>query len=183
MIIIDLTQQVATDAELTALTGISNNHIVYHTGNSSVYMYYASYRSGDLTPDVDSGVWIKESLEALDLDQYKACRFKEIDARTFELISQGFTYQSLVFSLSQNAQINISGMHQSRDDVAVTYPIAYSTLDDLNHYNVEDSADLHVMYLTALGTKKAHVDSGTVLKDAIRDAVDADAVLAVIDNR
>lgn len=183
MIVIDLTPQVATDAALTALTGMPNNHIVYHTGNSSVYMYYDKYIVGDLVPDVDSGVWIKESLQALDLAEYKACRFKEIDARTFELISLGFTYQGLVFSLSQNAQINISGMHQSRDDVAVTYPIAYSTLDDLNHYDVVDSADLHNMYLTALGTKKAHVDSGTVLKDSVRDAVDADAVLLIVDNR
>jgi hypothetical protein len=39
------------------------------------------------------------------------------------------------------------------------------------------------MYLTALTTKKAHLDSGTALKDQIRAAADTSAVNAIIDNR
>jgi hypothetical protein len=37
--------------------------------------------------------------------------------------------------------------------------------------------------MTALATKKAHQDSGTVLKNQVRDAVDIAAVNAIIDNR
>jgi hypothetical protein len=119
----------------------------------------------------------------LSLDEYKDVRFKEIDATTFERISLGFSYNNLVFSLSQNAQINILGMDEVRDDPAMTYPIEYSTIDDLAHYTVTDSTDLHNMYLTALGTKKSWVDSGTVLKDAVRAAIDENAVSLIIDNR
>lgn len=121
--------------------------------------------------------------EAISLDEYKSQRYVEIDAKTGELISQGFTYQNLIFSLSQNAQINLLGLDNTRDDPSMTYPIAYNTLDDLNSYDVQSANDIHLMYLTALGTKKSYVDSGTILKKLIRDAVDYNAVELIIDNR
>jgi len=188
MIVIGLTQQVDTDAELKALdvTTLTDYQTVWHNGIGSAYQFYPNHNVGDLIPDNqqnDVGVWRKESTQGCTLAEYKAVRYKEIDARTGELILLGFTHATKVFSLSQNAQINISGLHQSRDDVAMTYPISYSTLDDSEHYDVVDSADLHNMYLAALGTKKGHVDTGTVLKDSVRGAVDEVAVLAIIDNR
>jgi hypothetical protein len=88
-----------------------------------------------------------------------------------------------VFSLSANAQTNILALDNTRDDPALSYPIEYSTIDDLDNYFVADSTDLHNMYLTALATKKAHVDSGTLLKDNIRDATTEAAVELIVDNR
>ena len=118
-----------------------------------------------------------------DLSQLKEFRFNDIDERTGELISAGFTHESLQFSLSQNSQINISALHQSKDDVALTYPIKYNTIDDLDCYDVPDASDLHVMYLTALATKKGFIDSGTALKQEVRDAVDIEAVNLILDER
>jgi hypothetical protein len=139
---------------------------------------------------LDSAVIIEQdvccndgTLKELTLDEVKQLRYKEIDLRTEELISQGFSYNSLVFSLSQNAQINILALHETRNDPALTYPIEYSTLDDSAHYDVVDADDLHNMYLTALATKKSWVDSGTTLKDSIRAATDEQSVNAIIDNR
>ena len=189
MVVIGLTQQASTDAELTALTQVSltNGQIVWHNGQDSAFMYYLNHNVGDLIPNDqvnNMGVWKKEpNIKGLNLQEYKALRFKEIDDRTGGLISNGFTYKGLVFSLSQNAQINILGMDSTRDDAAITYPIEYSTIDDLAHYSVTDATDLHSMYLTALGTKKYFVDTGTVLKDAIRAAVDEAEVELIIDNR
>jgi hypothetical protein len=117
------------------------------------------------------------------LAEVKDSRYTDIDIRTGELISQGFTYATKVFSLSQNAQINILGLDNAKDDPAMVYPIEYNTIDDLDSYNVVDATDVHNMYLTALATKKAHVDSGTALKQQIRDAVDIPAVNAILDNR
>lgn len=138
----------------------------------------------------DSAVIIEENIEVNDgtltevsLDDYKQLRYKEIDNRTGELISQGFTYQSKVFSLSANAQTNILALDNTRDDPALTYPIKYNTIDDLDSYDVVDSTDLHTMYLTALSTKKGHVDSGTTLKTSVRNATTKAEVDAVIDNR
>jgi hypothetical protein len=39
------------------------------------------------------------------------------------------------------------------------------------------------MYLTALSTKKAHLDSGTALKNQVRAATTHNEIDAVIDNR
>ena len=122
-------------------------------------------------------------LDTLSLADLKIARYEMIDKRTGELVSQGFTYASKVFSLSQNAQINISALDHTRDDVALTYPITYNTIDDLDSYIVIDAVDLHNMYLTALATKKAHIDSGSSLKQQVRDAIDIAAVNAIIDNR
>lgn len=120
----------------------------------------------------------------VDLADYKALRYHEIDNKTGELVAQGFEYPASsgnIFSLSQNAQINISALNQSRDELS--YPIIYNTIDDVNEYNVIDVTDMHNMYLTALATKKASIDSGSALKAQVRAAVDRAEVDAVIDNR
>lgn len=182
MIVKALIQNISTDAELTALTGKIANDFVYHSGKDSVYCYEPSFKNGDIS-SVAGGFWVKEKIKALNLDEYKACRFKEIDLKTEEKIKIGFSYQGKVFSLSQNAQINILALHETRNDPALTYPIEYSTIDDLGHYDVQNATDLHNMYLTALATKKAWVDSGTALKDAVRNAVDEVSVQSIIDNR
>jgi hypothetical protein len=182
MIVIGLTQQVNTDAELTALTGLSNNDIIYHNGNSSVYIYEPNFVSGDIE-STEGGYWIKDNIEALDLDEYKELRYKEIDAKTEEKIKLGFSYAGKVFSMSANAQTNILALDNTRDDPAMSYPITYNTIDDLDSYAVINSTDLHNMYLTALATKKSWVDSGTNLKDAVRAAIDENAVSLIIDNR
>lgn len=124
----------------------------------------------------EAGVYIE-----LTIDEHKVLKSREIDGRTGELISLGFSYATKQFSLSQNAQINISALNQTRDEL--TYPINYNTADDLDTYNVVDATDMHSMYLTALSTKKAHLDSGTALKNQVRAATTHNEIDAVIDNR
>jgi hypothetical protein len=133
---------------------------------------------------IDTDVCLSDgTLTNVTLDEYKKLRYCEIDVRTGELISQGFVYQSKIFSLSTSAQTNILALDSTRDDPALTYPIKYNTIDDSDSYDVVDSTDLHNMYLTALATKKGHLDSGTVLKTSIRDAATKADVDAIIDNR
>jgi len=115
------------------------------------------------------------------LINYKGLRYIEIDKRTGELISAGFTYATKQFSLSLNAQINISALNQSKD--LLTYPVNYNTLNDEDEYDVIDATDMGNMYMTALATKKGMIDSGTALKQQIRAAIDEAGVDAVIDNR
>ena len=182
MVVRGLILNVTTDAELTALTGISRNTLVYHNGESSVYIYEPNFKTGDIS-SIEGGYWVKDNIEALDLSEYKELRYKEIDLRTEEKIKLGFSYASKVFSLSANAQTNILALDNTKDDPALSYPIGYSTKDDSEHYDVVDATDLHNMYLTALATKKSWVDSGTVLKDAVRAAIDENAVSLIIDNR
>ena len=84
-------------------------------------------------------------------------------------------------SLSQNSQLNLLGLNSSRTEL--TYPVEYNNIDDTDVYTITDATDMHTMYLTALGTKKTHLDSGTALKDQIRAAVDEAAVQLIIDTR
>lgn len=123
------------------------------------------------------------TLTDVTLDDYKALRYHEIDTKTEEKIGLGFSYAGKVFSLSANAQTNILALDNTRDDPALSYPIEYSTIDDLDNYFVQNSTDLHNMYLTALATKKSWVDSGTTLKDSVRTATTHAEVDTIIDNR
>jgi hypothetical protein len=120
-------------------------------------------------------------LSYFSLDELKAYKKREIDNRTEKLIAAGYTYATKVFSLSSNAQTNLIGLDNVMTEL--TYPITYSTLDDLDSYDVVDATDMHNMYLTALTTKKGHLDSGRTLKESVNAAVDIAAVNAVVDAR
>jgi hypothetical protein len=110
---------------------------------------------------LEEDIYINDgTLTDVTLDDYKTLRYHDVDTRT-----------------------NILALDNTRDDPALSYPIKYNTIDDLDSYDVIDATDLHNMYLTALATKKGHVDSGTVLKTSIRNAATKADVDAIIDNR
>lgn len=113
----------------------------------------------------------------------KAEKVAAIDTRTADLIALGFAFGGKQFSLSMTAQSKIMGAHQIRDDVNFTYPVEWNTIDDLDAISIADSATLHSFYLTALGTMRSRLDSGTALKQQVRDATDVAGVAAVVDNR
>lgn len=119
----------------------------------------------------------------LSLADLKHMRISEIDQRTEELIAAGFTYASKQFSLSLPAQLKMTGTHQIKDDVALTYPINWNSIDDTDVYAIANAADLDVFFLTGVGTLRAHLDSGTALKDSARAAANVAAVDAVVDTR
>lgn len=180
MVVKGLISNVTTDAELTALTGLNANQFAWHSGNNSAYCYEPNFGSGDIE-STEGGYWMKDHIAVLDLEQYRHFRYEEVDTRSGELINQGYSYGGHQLSLSQNAQLNLLGLNSSRTEL--TYPIEYNDIDDSGVYSIQDATDMHNMYLTALGTKKAHLDSGTALKDSIRTAVDEAAIQAIIDNR
>ena len=180
MIVKGLIINVNTDTELTALTGLSYNQFVWHEGNNSVYRYEPNLGAGDITSS-EGGFWCKDNAKAHSLEEYKKFRYEEIDARSGELISMGYSYGGQTMSLSQNAQLNLLGLNASRDEL--TYPVDYNNIDDTGVYSIQNATDMHNMYLTALGTKKAHLDSGTALKDQVRAAVNEAAVQLIVDNR
>ena len=164
------------DAEIKNAGVITDyNGIVYPVGSDQFNVFGETL---DDEPGLDAVVL---NHEAVTLDEYKAIKNGAIDQRTGELIALGFTYATKQFSLSESAQINILALDNTRTEL--TYPVTYNTIDDTETYDVVDAVDLHNMYLTALATKKAHLDSGTTLKDQVRLAVDKAGVDAVVDNR
>jgi hypothetical protein len=117
------------------------------------------------------------------LEAAKQRRYVEIDARTDELIAQGFTFGGKVFSLASDAQVNIIGLDMAREDPAMTYPVNYGAKDSGDYLAIPDAATMHGLYLTALGTKRYHLDTGRVLKTTVFETTTVAAALAVVDAR
>jgi hypothetical protein len=111
----------------------------------------------------------------------KARKFIAIDARTDQLIAEGFTYSAKQFSITLSAQNKIMGSHQIR--AGLSYPLSWNTLDDNDSYDIVDIADLEAFYLAAFAELRGHLDSGTALKASVRAAADVAAVDAVVDGR
>jgi len=117
------------------------------------------------------------------LELAKNRKLAAIDARTSEMIGDGFVYASKQFSLSLPSQSKMIGSHQIKDNPALVYPLKWNTKNDDDSHELNNAAELDGFYLTALGTIRARLDSGTELKDQVRAAADIAAVDAVVDDR
>lgn len=113
----------------------------------------------------------------------KRDKYYEIDKKTTELIGNGFSFDDTLFSLSQEAQMRMVGITQVREMPQVTYPIKWNSKKDDSVYDVANSSNLLGMFLTGLGTYRAHVDSGTALKNLVRAATTKAEVEAIVDPR
>lgn len=118
-----------------------------------------------------------------ELDALKAVRCAEIDAKTYWLISLGFSHAGKQFSLSPAAQTQMVGIDLVRDDPAITYPIKWATLGNDGSHELADSAEVHLFYLTGCGTYRFHFDTGNALKEQIRAATTVAEVDAIQDTR
>ena len=184
MIVIALTTQVTTDAELKALTGINNQEFVYNSGCGCAFMFRNNVATGDFQADDLSGYWIKDThIPCLDLLGYKHYRIDEINVRTAELIAGGYTWATKQFPLSINGQINLNGLVNAAQLGMLTFPIDLNTLDDEDRHPIADVTEVYNIFGTALATKKGYLDSGTALKDLIMACSDEAAVALIIDNR
>jgi hypothetical protein len=120
------------------------------------------------------------------LKKLKQQRYAEIDERTKQLIGLGFEFpptSGSYFSLTLESQIRLEAADASRDLPEFAYPVAWNTLDDDASYSIPDSATMHSFFLTALGTIRARIDSGTSLKDSVRAATTQAELDAVVDGR
>jgi hypothetical protein len=118
------------------------------------------------------------------LDQMKKAKTLQIQDKSAALMGTGFEYPASsgkFFALSQENQINMIAVNVFQANV--TWPVRWNTLDGLGTHDVVDSTDMATMALTAVGTKRAIVDSGTALLDAVRDAQTVADLDAVVDNR
>ena len=120
------------------------------------------------------------------LDEYRATKKLAIDVKTQSLIAAGYSYGGKKLSLSENSQTYVTGMATAIGAGLMTnadFPVDVNTLDDLDIYTVTDTADALSLYGVVVGTIKGHLESGTVLKELVRAAVDRDAVDAINDTR
>lgn len=114
-----------------------------------------------------------------DLATRKVTKRKQIDIRTVELISQGFTFDSKQFSLSIPAQINWSSIRENKLDYS--WPVRITTIDDENYYL--SLLDVDSFWIAARDEVQSHYDSGAELKEQVGLATTIEEVEAVEDDR
>lgn len=113
------------------------------------------------------------------LAQLKSKKISEIDIKTGELISGGFTFDNEQFSLSLAAQKNWLGLKVLES--LVTWPVSVTTITD-GEYSLSQ-ANLIPFMGTGQATLQANLNSGRALKIQINQAVDKEAVNAITDGR
>lgn len=121
------------------------------------------------------------NLKPTSLEDFKSQKCDAIDTRSQILINKGFTFNSLIFSLSLDAQIKWLGLLVGASQV--TFPYTVPTLDNLNTFAIPDIATVQTMYGTAMVTVGAILASGTALKAAVNSAMDIDSVNGIVDSR
>jgi len=122
--------------------------------------------------------------DAATFNAYKGAKQDAIDRRTAELIGAGFTFGGHLFSLSPQAQQNIVGLMKPVELGWITFPHSMSTTEIASpEYVVADEATFNLLYQTAVGTVKVHMDSGRALKKSIASCLTVGDVDAVEDTR
>jgi hypothetical protein len=117
----------------------------------------------------------------LDLAVLKTASTNAIDSKTDDLIAQGFTFQSLTFSLSTEAQQKLM-IIQNLATMNVLDPVTpLSTLD--NHLYDLQRADAPAFVAAAYTRLSSLLTTGSTLKGSIMAATDEAAVNAVVDSR
>jgi len=117
----------------------------------------------------------------LTLEEARSRRIAEIDARTDELTAGGFAYGPLKFSLSLESQARLQFMYSAKE--LLGYPVVYNALDDSASVSLGTPEEVALFALTAVGTLRMFLDSGTELKQMVREATTTAEVLAVVDPR
>ena len=136
------------------------------------------------------GFYVEKTQEELDsnliltFETNKQQKLEEIDAKTNQLISQGFVFDGHTFSLSLNAQSNFMGIKVATDGGLLTeanYPYELTTIDDGAYelsWALKDAFFGSV--LTAVAT---HLAYGRALKVAVKSATTQADLDLVVDNR
>jgi hypothetical protein len=63
------------------------------------------------------------------------------------------------------------------------YPIEWNTIDDNDVVLLNNAAEVEACYISAVGTLRAYLDSGTSIKANVRAATTPAGVKAVADER
>lgn len=175
-------------------------HTFVEGGTEKVHVEFSLDKNGAEEASLDSLV---TAHVPVDLDDLKKAKNSLIDEHTKNLIYVGYVHDNNVFSLSIQAQrnwiaivasfeSNISVTRKSAPSItfeqaydaveAALYPLAVSTLDDLE-YVFSTHADYMTFYNAAYNCAKSHYMSGRALKSQVNSAPDAATLNAIIDNR
>lgn len=117
----------------------------------------------------------------VDLAKLKVDKIKAIDAKTSELIAQGFSFDGKQFSLSANAQQNLATIQTLIDKDLLDPESLLSTIDDELYILRREDAPGFVQagYARVIPTKML----GSGLKGQVVAATTQEAIESIVDSR
>jgi hypothetical protein len=116
---------------------------------------------------------------AVSLSDLKANKILEIDARTYEIIGEGFTFDSHQFSLSPQSQTAWLGLISLQS--LFTWPMEIT--DNANGAYSLSQANVTAFVGTGIGVMNAAISSGRALKIQCNAATTQGELDAVVDTR
>ena len=119
--------------------------------------------------------------ECVFLEDAKKKKISKIDARTEELIDQGFNYSDLNFGLTQTDQLYYMGLDVSRGDFEYPYSIPNSDFTDTLEF--EDADEVHQFFLAGVEDNRSILQSGILLKQEVMAAISVEEVESIEDTR
>ena len=171
--------QLSYDPDTELLVDVEDGEVLPH-GVEKYYVKVVSEKFVEMTQGE------KDLVDAARLPEIKRLKFLEVDARTEEIIAQGFEFppsSGVKISMSVEQQSRIMGMYTLRNDPNLIYPISWNSLDDTTELTLSNASEVEAFYLTGVGTLRAILDSGTAVKDQIRLCTTKACVDAIVDPR
>jgi hypothetical protein len=115
------------------------------------------------------------------IPELRSTAFSRIEQRSGELIQAGFSFEQVIFSLTQEAQIRYTTMMMLAD--MLPYPLGINSLDDSYCLYLQNGDHTRMFCMAALSYVKLIVDSGTIQKDRVRAMDSADELVRYTDPR
>jgi len=114
---------------------------------------------------------------------WKKRKCDQIDLHTDDLINSGFEFIGHKYSMSIEAQSRMLGMYQLRNEPLMVYPVSWNSLEDDYEIQIVNAQMVSGFFMTAVGTYRAYIDSGTQLKAAVRAATTKQEIDVIVDPR
>ena len=174
--VLTLAQAQAINANVTAVIANAPEGLVTKGDVDAAHPYYHQWESGD-------GTSLAHYTEVPSLKPLKVARAAEIDARTEELIAEGFVASNAKrFRITDCALVRYSALFEARN-AAISYPVLLNTYDNDGVQNLGTAGAVAAFYEEIILGHRAIMASGEALKQQIINATTAAEVLAVEDNR
>lgn len=130
--------------------------ITYYINGAEETREQYAYADGVPIVSIREGYTLK--LDRDNIPDYKQYLCDELDRRTQTTIAEGFVFDNVTFSLSQNAQINISNISNIPEQA---FPFVYLGKDD-EYYELSFANKMN-FYFTALGiVKNTRIANGAI---------------------
>lgn len=116
------------------------------------------------------------------LEVLKARKIGNIDARTREIIDQGFQFEGNNYSLSEAAQRNLLGIAQMHKEGVLPLPLSMPNIDD-TFFATLTVANIDAFVSAGRNGYASAAMSGTPLKNQVTAATTVAELDAIVDNR